>query len=368
MQQITSKELAENKDKSFLIIDIRNQNNFKDWHIKDSQNIDVYNDIWEGNFDAVKRKFSSLPKDKKIVTVCNAGVTSQNASMLLESMGYNTLVLEKGMIGWNTLHQAVDVMNENDLLIKQIIRIGKGCMSYLICSNSTKECLVVDPSQFVEEYVELTKELGLKIIGVIETHVHADHLSGAKSLTEITKTRYYVSKKDFKAEFDFIDLDGLDEMKIGNNKIKIIKTPGHTDGSVCLLVNDKALLTGDTLFLEGIGRPDLMRDKADAEKGAKILYSSLAKIKALDKNLIILPAHFTVHNEFPICDKLNNLLSNNLALKINSEQEFVKYIINNLPATPPNYEQIKNINNNFMPVPRQMAEQLEFGPNRCASK
>ena len=368
MQSITPNELAKNNDKSVLILDIRNSDAFKDWHIKGSQNIDVYNDIWEGNFEDVKKKLSKLPKDKKIITVCNAGVTSQNASMLLESMGYSTLVLEKGMMGWNSLHQAVDVINENDLLIKQVIRIGKGCLSYLVCSKSAKECFVIDPSQFIEEYAGIAKENGFKIKGIIETHVHADHLSGAKQLADITKTKYYVSGDDLKAKADFVDLKNIGELEIGENKIKIIKTPGHTDGSVCLLVNNKALLTGDTLFLEGVGRPDLARSKEAVEKGAKILYSSLNKIKNLDKNLNILPTHFTNYDKAPICEKLSTLLNNNKPLKMNSEDEFVSYILNNLPMTPPNYEQIKNINNNFMQVPRQMGEQLEFGPNRCASK
>ena len=368
MQQITSKELANSKDESLLILDIRDSTKFKDWHIKDSQNIDVYNDVWEGNFDTIKKKLSILPKDKKIVTVCNAGVTSQNASMLLESMGYKTLVLEKGMMGWNTLHQAVMVINEGDLLLKQIVRVGKGCLSYLIGSNSTKECFIVDPSQFVEEYVKIAKELGFVIKGAIETHVHADHLSGAKLLVEMTKIKYYVSSDDFKLKTDFVDLKNVNNIKIGENEIKIIQTPGHTEGSVCLLVNNKALLTGDTLFLESAGRPDLCRNKEDIEKGGKLLYSSLEKIKDFDGNLIILPAHFTTYNNPPICEKLNALLNENKSLKINSENEFVRYILNNLPMTPPNYEQIKNINHNFMQLPRQMAEQLEFGPNRCASK
>ena len=368
MQSITPKELAKNNDPSVLILDIRHENSFKDWNIKGSQNIDVYDDIWEGNFDAVKQKLIQLPKDKKIVTVCNAGVTSQNASMLLESMGYNTLVLEKGMMGWNALHQAVDVINEGDLLIKQIIRVGKGCLSYMIGSNSAKECFVVDPSQFIEEYAEIAKELGFKIKGIIETHVHADHLSGAKLLAEMTKTKYYVSSDDLKAKVDFFDLNNVEELKIGETTIKIIKTPGHTDGSVCLLVNDKALLTGDTLFLESVGRPDLGKEKEDAEKGAKTLFLSLEKIKNLDKNLVILPAHFTKSDKVPISEKLDAILSSNKSLKTNSEQEFVDYILDNLPMTPPNYEQIKNINLNHMQLPRQMGEQLEFGPNRCASK
>ncbi|MBI3027797.1 MBL fold metallo-hydrolase [Candidatus Woesearchaeota archaeon] len=367
MQLITPKELSKNNDKSILILDIRESNRFDEWHIKDSINIDVYSDIWNGNFETVKQKLIQLPKDRRIVTVCNAGVTSQNASMLLESMGYKTLVLEKGMMGWNALHQAADVINEKDLLVKQIIRVGKGCLSYFIGSNSKKECLIVDPSQFIEEYLEIAKDNSFKITGVIETHVHADHLSGANTLANITKTKYYVSSDDLKIKADFIDLKDTGEICIGNNKIKIIKTPGHTDGSVCLLVNDKALFTGDTLFLDGVGRPDLGRNKEVIEKGAKLLFDSLNKIKNLDKNLIILPAHFTNYNNAPIFGKLSDLLNNNQSLKINSEQEFMNYITSNLPMTPPNYEQIKNMNLKRIQFPRQMAEQLEFGPNRCAS-
>ena len=367
MQTITSKELAKNNDESILILDIRNFNAFKDWHIKGSKNIDVYNNIWEGNFEKVKKELSKLPKEKTIVTVCNAGVTSQNASMLLESMGFKTIVLEKGMLGWNSLHESAVVINENDLLLKQIIRVGKGCLSYLIGSKSAKECFIVDPSQFIEEYADLANQFGFKIKGVIETHVHADHFSGAKLLAEITKSSYYVSSDDLKAKIDFTDLKNANEIKIGENIIKIIQTPGHTNGSVCLLVNDKALLTGDTLFLEGVGRPDLGRTQEEIEKGAKLLFNSLNQIKDFDKNIIILPAHFTNYDKFPIYDKLNNILNNNKSLQISSEQEFVNYILNNLPIAPPNYQQIKNMNLNLVQVPRQMGEQLEFGPNRCAS-
>ncbi|MEK6948832.1 MAG: MBL fold metallo-hydrolase [Nanoarchaeota archaeon] len=368
MQQITAKELAKNNDESILIVDIRESDKFKDWNIKGSQNINVYKDIWEGNLDTVKQKLGKLPKDKKIVTVCNAGVTSEKASVLLESLGYDTAVLEKGMMGWNTLHQAVDVINENDLLLKQIIRPGKGCLSYLIGSNSEKECFIVDPSQFVDEYIELVKELGFAIKGVIETHVHADHISGAKLLADTTKTKYYVSGKDLKAKINFIDLKDCDKIKIGNNEIKIIESPGHTDGSVCLLVGNKALLTGDTLFLEGVGRLDLGRDKEEVEKGAKILYFTLDKLKRLDGNLLILPAHFTGYGAAPICEKLHILLGKNRPLAMEKESNFVNYALSSLSQTPPNYEQIKKLNVLCNAVPLQEGEKLEFGPNRCASK
>lgn len=368
MKSIKPKELLNSGNGPILVLDIRNKNKFDEWHIPGSQNIDVYNDIWAGNFEDVRKKLSKLPKDREIVTVCNAGVTSQNASMLLESMGYSTFVLEKGMMGWNSLHHSVDVLNEDDLMLKQIIRVGKGCLSYLVASNSAKECYIVDPSQFVEEYIKIAKENSLKIAGVIETHVHADHLSGAKAMAAMTKAEYHVSGKDFNAKFDFADIDKLDELQIGENKIGILKTPGHTDGSACFIVNDKAILTGDTLFLDGVGRPDLRKDKKEIEIGAKELFKSLIQIKNLDKSLIVLPAHFTNYGKFPISKSLGNLLKDNPSLNINSENEFSHYILNNLPMAPPNYEQIKNVNTNFLQLPRQMAEQLEFGPNRCASR
>lgn len=81
-----------------------------------------------------------------------------------------------------------------------------------------------------------------------------------------------------------------------------------------------------------------------------------------------MPAHFANYNKIPIYKKLNNLLNNNKPLKINSKNEFVGYILNNFPMTPPNYEQIKKINNNLIQIPLQEGEKLEFGPNRCASK
>ena len=368
MEFITTKKLLENNDNPILILDVRNKNSFNDWNIRGSINIDVSDDIWDNNFEKVKQMFEGLPKDKKIVTVCNAGITSQHASRILEEMGYKTLVLEHGMMGWNKLHKEAEVINKSDLLIKQIARVGKGCLSYLIGSKSAKECFIVDPSQFVDEYVIIANDVGLKIKGIIETHVHADHLSGAKSLANITKAKYYVSGADLSAKIDFVDLDQINEISIGINKIKIIPTPGHTNGSVCLIVNDQVLITGDTLFLEGAGRPDLGRSREDIKRGALKLYESLNLIKKMYKNLIVLPAHFTSCNELPISVELGVLLDKNKILKFSLAEDFVEYITSNLPMVPPNYEQIKRLNMECTNIPLQIGEKLEFGPNRCASR
>jgi len=362
MDQILSKELAKNSD-DVVIVDIRDSSQFEDWHIKNSKNIDIYNNLVNGDLEGAKEKLSTLPKDKQIVTVCNIGVSSRQASLLLEELGYKTSVLEKGMMGWNSVHKAVDVVNENDLIVKQIARIGKGCLSYLIGSKSSKEVYIVDPSQYTDVYKELANDLGFKIKGVVETHVHADHLSGAKKLAGETNSQYYISSDDLKAEVNFEDVKDLNELRIGDNEIKIIKTPGHTDGGVCYVINNKVMLTGDSLFLEGVGRPDLGIDK---EESAKKLFNSLKTLKILDKDVVVLPAHVPKY-EGLASKKVSELLESNEAFKIDSEEEFVKYILGNLPNTPPNYSVIKDINVKCTETSSDDGERLEFGPNRCAS-
>ncbi len=101
MKFLTPKELAEANDKSILVLDIRDMDSFNKNHIEGSANIDVYSDIHNGDYGLVKKKLDKLPKDKKIVVVCNAGVTAQPACEILESSGYKAIVLENGMIGWN---------------------------------------------------------------------------------------------------------------------------------------------------------------------------------------------------------------------------------------------------------------------------
>jgi glyoxylase-like metal-dependent hydrolase (beta-lactamase superfamily II)/rhodanese-related sulfurtransferase len=363
MELISSKELANNKE-DVVIVDIRDSNQFQDWHINDSKNIDIYSDLMSGNLEAAKERLNELPKDRQIVTVCNIGVSSQQASLLLEELGYKTSVLEKGMMGWNSVHKTMDVVNENDLTIKQIARVGKGCLSYLIGSNSSKEAYIVDPSQYIDEYVGLVERLGFKIKGVIETHVHADHISGAKKLADITNSKYYVSSDDLKSEISFEDLKEINKLEIGNNEIGIMKTPGHTDGGICCVINNKFVLTGDSLFLDNIGRPDL---GTNAEDSAKKLFNSLKSLKILDNENVVLPAHVSKFKKL-VSKKFGELSESNEAWKIDSEEGFVKYILGDLPDTPPNYSFIKDINVKCVEISREETERLEFGPNRCASK
>ncbi|MEK6943574.1 MAG: rhodanese-like domain-containing protein [Nanoarchaeota archaeon] len=100
MKFITSEELANSKDKNLFLLDIRDDDTYSDGHIENSLQIDVYIELKLGNIKKVKEKFSHLPKNKTIITICNAGITAQKASAVLEEMGYKTKVLEGGMMAW----------------------------------------------------------------------------------------------------------------------------------------------------------------------------------------------------------------------------------------------------------------------------
>jgi len=169
--------------------------------------------------------------------------------------------------------------------------------SYLIGDAGT--CAIVDPQRDVEQYLEAAEERGLRITHVIETHLHADFVSGHLELARRTGATVHISAAAG-ATFEHHPLHDGDELHVGGVTIKVLETPGHTPESVCLLVTDGAapdapakLLTGDTLFIGDVGRPDLAGGRGfTAEQMAGLLYDSLhEKILTLPDETEVWPAH-----------------------------------------------------------------------------
>jgi hydroxyacylglutathione hydrolase len=156
----------------------------------------------------------------------------------------------------------------------------------------------VDPqANDIDSYIEFAKAKGMEITYVIDTHVQADHVSGGRHLAQLTGA-YYCLHETADVAFDFTRLTDDQELDLGNVSIRVLHTPGHTPESICLLVTDKTrgpepwfLLTGDTLFVDAVGRPDL---PGNASESAAQLYESLhEKVLALPETLEIYPAHFS---------------------------------------------------------------------------
>lgn len=350
------------------LLDIRAKDEYLDWHIKGSLNIPLNSLISEGNLTGIKEMLSTLPKDKLIITICAKGLNSQVAASILKEMGYNSLSLEKGMKGWN---ENFDIykLDFTDFTVIQFVRIGKGCLSYLIIDKKSEETALIEPSIFITEYEDYITSNRLKLKYIIDTHAHADHFSGGMELARKLNMDYYVNEIEVDKVFQFKSLKDIPAFTIGNTKLEVISTPGHTDGSVSFLINNEAMLCGDLLLLESPGRPDLARTKEETTKGAAILFDTLQSVlHKLSNETKIFPSHFTKTEIRPVVMTLGELKAASKPLTITDKQEFIDYITSNIPTTPPNYETIKKFNKAGVMIPLDYAEDLEIGPNRCAAR
>jgi glyoxylase-like metal-dependent hydrolase (beta-lactamase superfamily II)/rhodanese-related sulfurtransferase len=383
--QDLKKLLDSPNDKEHLfLLDVREPDEYKQWGIEGSINIPL------GKLSE-KESLDSIPKDKRIITICPRGNRSTIGKYLLERYGYHVRSLEGGLKAWSSSFEyALAEYNLQDsakVTLIQFRRIGKGCMSYLLDSDG--QAIVIDPVYPVDDYLQKASEIGTRITKVFDTHQHADHISSARDLAKRTGILYYQSI--YENHFDDGKGDKLvkdsEIIPLGKIKIKIIHTPGHTNGSISLLVdgdceiqhgneldrrmgnNKKTLLlfTGDTLFVDGVGRPDL-RDKA--KESASFLYDTLNdKLFVMPKNTIILPAHFgkDTDSKHIISATLEEVQNKGREFLKLDKQSFVNKVSSIVTPSPSNFKEIIAINTGVKPVPSLAGiYELEIGPNRCS--
>jgi glyoxylase-like metal-dependent hydrolase (beta-lactamase superfamily II) len=263
-----------------VLLDVRTREEFESWHVPGAVNVPL---------DELESRLAELPADRDILTICAMGSRATRAAEILEARGFRVAVIEGGMAAWADVVDVAELSVGNGQVI-QVKRVGKGCLSYLLASEG--ECLVVDPFRKVELYLELARERSLRIVGVIDTHLHADHISGSRDLANAAGAPLLLNPLDeFRCAFEPLT-DGQ-EIRVGAEQALAITlfTPGHTNGSTCLLFAGRALVSGDTIFLDSVGRPDLA-EKA-REFAANLYDSLLTKLVTLDDDVVVLPAHIS---------------------------------------------------------------------------
>ncbi|KAF6510316.1 Zn-dependent hydroxyacylglutathione hydrolase [Geobacillus stearothermophilus] len=366
VQQMTEKVF--NKE-SLFILDVRNESDFRDWKIE-GKNFDYLNVPYFELIDGVDSIVDRLPKDKDIVVVCAKGGSAAFVAEQLTEAGFdNVYTLAGGMQAWSEhLHQA-KVYEDDQLKIYQFIRVGKGCLSYMVISGG--EALVVDPLRFIDVYEQAAQQEGVKITHIVDSHLHADHLSGGKALAERTGATYYLMKSEG-AVFDFEPLEQHDTIDFANVHLEVlaVKTPGHTPGSVSFFVNGKWLFSGDTIFVGGLGRPDL--GGKVAEWAEDLYHTVYEKVAAMADDVIVLPAHYAnldeeINAEGYVGDTLGRIRARNEMMQNKPKDEFIDLVIQSAKTeTPPNFEDIVAINRGLKTVDIETERELEIGPNRCA--
>lgn len=373
----------------FAILDVRDEDEFAQWKIEGrvplhSLNIPYFEllDLEDENEEIAaavarivpQRLQGKLPEDKPVLVVCAKGDTSPHVAEGLRRQGYDAYNLEGGMVAWGDHYEMHPIVESDRLTIIQISRPAKGCLSYVVASG--KEALVVDPARHADGYMKLLAEHGWTVKAVIDSHLQADHISGGVTLARQLEADYRLHPYDaihpedlLPATFFYRYLEDEASFALGDVSVRPLHVPGHTLGMVNLLVDNHYLLSGDTLFIDSVGRPDL---GGRAEAWAPLLFHSLQRLLALPDATVVLPAHFSTMHEADqqggYRASLGVLREQNQGLRkaAAGEAAFTAYILRSLPQHPPSYDEIRRVNAGLIQVDESRASELELGKNRCA--
>ncbi|MBS4211106.1 MBL fold metallo-hydrolase [Neobacillus rhizophilus] len=368
---MTAKEVTKkvfNKEKLF-IFDVRNESDFQDWKIE-GDNFQYLNIPYFELLDGVEEILDSIPTDQEVLVVCAKEGSSVMVAEMLSDAGHDVSYLQGGMKTWSEHLEPVKVGDLTDGgELYQFVRIGKGCLSYMVVSGG--EAALIDATRMTDIYLDFSKEIGAKITHVFDTHLHADHISGGRKIAEKTGATYWLPPRDAtEVTFEYQALEDGNHVTIGNTTIDInaLYSPGHTIGSTSFVVDGKFLLSGDILFIDSIGRPDLA---GKAEDWVGDLRETLYKrYKELSEDLVVLPAHFMIIEELnedgSVSEKLGELFAKNHGLNIEDENVFRKIVTENLPPQPNAYQEIRETNMGKINPDIDQQQEMEIGPNRCA--
>ncbi|OLO28503.1 hypothetical protein BTR23_17335 [Alkalihalophilus pseudofirmus] len=367
---ISVKELTKKiiNGEEIFILDVRNTSDFDDWKVE-GENVHIINQPYFDLMENIDPIMNKLPKDQPIYVICAKGGSSEFvAEQIAEAGFHNVYSIEGGMKAWSEHLEPIKIGSlTGGGSLYQFVRIGKGCLSYLIESNG--EAVIVDTARMIEPYEEFVKEHNLKLTHLLDTHLHADHISGGRILAEKVGATYHLPPKDAEeVTFSYSKLEDGNEIKIGDVIIKAIYSPGHTIGSTSFIVDDQYLLTGDILFIDSIGRPDLA---GKAEDWVADLRETLYKrYKGLEEKLIVLPAHYMgiseMNKDGSVSEELGKLYKENHGLNISDDTEFRKTVTENLPPQPNAYQEIRETNMGKINPDVEEQREMEIGPNRCA--
>ena len=211
------------------------------------------------------------------------------------------------------------------MIFEQLFDDKSSTYTYIVSSGKGREALIIDPViEHTDEYVKVLESLDLKLVKVIDTHIHADHISGLNELNKRTNCARIMGENS-KSEVIDIKIKDNEEIKIENIVLKAIYTPGHTDCSYSYLMNDR-VFTGDTLLINGTGRTDFQNGSSfDA-------YDSIFnKLLKLPEKTLVFPAHDYNGKKF---STIESEKKNNPRLQVNSKEEYAE-IMKNLKLSNP---------------------------------
>ena len=301
--------------------------------------------------------------------ICHAGIGSRRVAAALGGAFAEVLSVTRGMIGWSRVLRADAVAVDAPFEVVQLRREARGCLSYLVIAAG--EALVVDPAPDIAPYLEEAAARGARVTRVFDTHIHADHVSGARALAEETGAALHLSAAALPRGLRYASgvetvADG-DLLPLGGEDVRVVALPGHTTDMTGLLVGEAALIGGDSLFTDSVARPDLEAGDAHADEAARDLFDTLGgPVAALPDAITLLPCHYAGGRlSGPVAPALGEVRARVGELSLGREA-FVERILAQIPPTPSNHLRIIAVNLGEE-MPADEVARLEVGVNSCAA-
>ncbi len=357
----------------FLLLDVRNEADFGRFKVEGPHEIDTSNIPYFDFMEEEEASVAKVPRTKKVRVVCAKEGSAMYVGEILEANGFEDVgYLKEGIVAWGNMlsPRKVDAGSDGHELW-QFTRPGKGSLSWGLISEG--ELTIFDPSRNLDFYQSFAKAHSCKITQTFETHLQADYISGSRFLAEAVGSKVFANSGDFMgASFDYTPVKDGEILPSSSNgpQIEVIHTPGHTPGSTCYQIGGKYLISGDTVFLVSLGRPDL---GGKAVEWAGMLFDTMTlKIKTMPADLKILPGHYIEWSEakedFLFTDALGEVISANASIyDIDTVESFTEFIKSNIRKQPDVYAEIRKVNAGWLNPEDDEQSTMDLGKNECAA-
>jgi glyoxylase-like metal-dependent hydrolase (beta-lactamase superfamily II)/rhodanese-related sulfurtransferase len=375
LQSYTATDLFEYlcKKKDMLVLDVRNEEDFGQFNVEGPFPFEMANVPYFEFMEEEDATVAKVSREKPIKVVCAKEGSAQYVNEILVSHGFEDVAyLAGGIKTWGNLLTPKRINPESDdYALYQFIRPGKTSCNYGLIYKG--EMAIFDPSRNYEFYQSFANNHQAKIVRTFETHLQADYISGSKQIANATGAEIMAHGGDFsEASFQYSQVNDGDSFAMGGDGpvVKIMHSPGHTPGSTSYIIDNTYFISGDTVFIQSVGRPDL---GGKATEWAVMLYDTLTnKVQKLDKYLDVLPGHFIdwteANDDFLISEKLHKVINYNAGVyAIDSPEKFTEYIQDNMRKSPNVYNEIRKVNVGWLDVDIDEADVMDLGKNECAA-
>jgi glyoxylase-like metal-dependent hydrolase (beta-lactamase superfamily II) len=354
-----------------VVLDVRNKIDFGRFKVESPYKFILQNISYFDFMEIEDECVDQIIKDKPIRVVCAQEGSAKFVAEILEKHGFEDIgYLEGGIKSWGNLLVPVLLNPGKEYELYQFIRPGKASCSYGLVKE--KELMLFDPSRNSDFYLQFAKTKNCTITKTFETHLQADYIAGSRVIAEQSGAEFLANENDFKgSKINYIKLTDEAEFSFreAGPVVQCLFTPGHTPGSTSFIIDNSYLISGDTIFIQSVGRPDL---GGQVDAWSDTLFDTLQKVKTFDDALTVLPGHYMdwqeANSNLAFAASMTDTKEYNKSIyAIDNKIDFLTFIKGNMRQQPEEYATIRLINANLEQVDDDKAEELDLGKNECAA-